>query len=71
MIHEFAHLTQADIAAYRGRELVQRATLTLADALAEASLPLTKQQQRVKKRVEAKGMVYAVNGDGVGCVFKR
>ena len=48
-----------------------RSRKTLAQALEEANRPETAQQQIIRARVEAKGMEYAVNGNGVGCVFKR
>ena len=43
----------------------------LARALAEASKPLMVMQQRVKERVEKQGLGYAVNGDGLGFIYKK
>ena len=44
---------------------------TLQEALDEAARPLTAQQECIRKRVEAKGFIYAVNGSGEGCVFNK
>ena len=43
----------------------------LARALEEARKPLSAMQERVKARVEAQGLGYAVNGEGVGYIYKK
>jgi len=66
------NLESADRAATINKEIsFLRKPKRLAQALREAQAPLTRQQQRIKEGVEAKGLIYAVNGNGVGCVFKR